>query len=279
MNKNLCFVLSLILCLECVYVESIQHTQIIHFKSDLSTTRNDDHHWDLLLFAQHWPVTLCRSWTTHTCKKFNETWIVHGVWPTKFGSIGPEKCNSSWLFDPDQVKTIEQDLEENWTNLESDTSLYSFWIHEWSKHGTCAASIEPLNSEFKYFSQGLDWHKKIPLTMMLGEAGIVPSDEKQYKIIDIYYAIKNKTKVNPTIQCVHVKGAQLLSELHVCFNKNLELVDCDGVVSPKHVIDGVTVMTNCNPAHDVLYPYSVEPPARVLVQLYKLSSLLQWLTL
>lgn len=32
--------------------------------------------------------------------------------------MGPFFCNKTWSFDPDQVKSIETDLEESWGNIE-----------------------------------------------------------------------------------------------------------------------------------------------------------------
>lgn len=35
--------------------------------------------------------------------------------------------------------------------------------HEWDKHGTCAAQVDALNSEKKYFGKSLDLYKQIDL--------------------------------------------------------------------------------------------------------------------
>lgn len=43
--------------------------------------------WDVLIFTQHWPYTVCMAWeekgpTNHTCRMPHEkdTWTVHGIW-------------------------------------------------------------------------------------------------------------------------------------------------------------------------------------------------------
>lgn len=46
------------------------------------------------------------------------SWTIHGIWPNKNHSMGPFFCNKTWSFDPDQVKSIETDLEESWGNIE-----------------------------------------------------------------------------------------------------------------------------------------------------------------
>lgn len=35
--------------------------------------------------------------------------------------------------------------------------------HEWDKHGTCAAQVDALNSEKKYFGKSLDLYRQIDL--------------------------------------------------------------------------------------------------------------------
>ena len=36
--------------------------------------------------------------------------------------------------------------------------------HEWKKHGTCAAQLDALNSQRKYFSKSLDLYKELALS-------------------------------------------------------------------------------------------------------------------
>lgn len=41
--------------------------------------------------------------------------------------------------------------------------LFSYRKHEWEKHGTCAAILEVLNSQKKYFGKALELYQNIDL--------------------------------------------------------------------------------------------------------------------
>ncbi|KPI92943.1 PREDICTED: ribonuclease Oy [Papilio xuthus] len=239
--------------------------------------------WDLLIFTQSWPATVCIEWKehdhSHTCNlpTNKDSWTIHGIWPTKLGTIGPAFCNRTWHFDPEQVRPIEKNLEQLWTNVESGTSTYALWAHEWNKHGTCAAVLEPLNSELKYFNMGLAWSQKFMVHDILQASGIVPSNTNEYSVLDMYNSIKNKLGVNPVIECRKEKGKSYLGEIRICFTKTLDLHDCDGVLNLKaKMYEGKSILTNCDTSQGVLYPHY---PSNTYVNLYKLAMWLQWLTL
>ena len=50
----------------------------------------------------------------------------------------------------------------------------SFWRHEWEKHGTCAAQLPQMDSELKYFEEGVALNAKFPLQKYLSDASITP---------------------------------------------------------------------------------------------------------
>ncbi|KAJ2950179.1 hypothetical protein O0L34_g11537 [Tuta absoluta] len=257
------------------------------------TNVHQDHPFDLLIFTQQWPQTLCKEWkqkdSTHTCTfpSNPDSWTIHGVWPTKLHTIGPAFCNRSWHFDPEAVRPIEAPLKELWTNIENEPNPYGFWTHEWSKHGTCAAVLEPLNSEFKYFSNGLNWMKKYSMTNILSSNNIIPSNDKEYPIAEIHKAVTDTLHVNPAIECRKIEGKSWLVEIRICFNKTLHLTDCDGIVGFKHKqAPGfrrlTDILTNCDVSEHIRYTKSLEedePPRRWIVQLYRTIVWLQWLTM
>jgi ribonuclease I len=53
-----------------------------------------DTNFDILIFTQHWPATVCSQWMesnkAHECvlPKVRNSWTVHGIWPTKYHTIG-----------------------------------------------------------------------------------------------------------------------------------------------------------------------------------------------
>lgn len=175
------------------------------------------------------------------------------------------------------------------------TPVGSLWQHEWEKHGTCASIIEDLNTENKYFGQGLAWLQQYTMNGVLSKAGINPG--AQYNAIDFHNAVKGTLKTNPSIHCVREKGhhgEQYLAEIKICFTKKLDLVNCDGVVgihSSNYVDDAV--ITNCDPNHEINYPSTL--PQHLLdkidrvpkkpvwrfpwVNVYKLIDFIKWLTL
>lgn len=77
----------------------------------------------MLIFTQVWPVTGCISWMeqghSHTCTlpSPKEFWTIHGVWPTRFGTVGPAFCNSSATFDVDALRPFEDQLKQFWINI------------------------------------------------------------------------------------------------------------------------------------------------------------------
>ncbi|XP_013196677.2 ribonuclease T2 [Amyelois transitella] len=255
---------------------------LLNFDFVQPTVLKEDHPFDLVIFTQFWPQTVCKEWKehnpSHTCampaKK--DSWTIHGVWPTKLGTKTPAFCNRTWLFDPEEVRPIEKDLLAMWPNIEVE-SAYTLWAHEWNKHGTCAAVLEPLNSQLKYFQQGLTWLQKYFIYDILKEANIVPSDNKEYRIEDIYQAVLKNVSVRPAIECDREHGGNFIVEVRLCFSKKLELVDCDGIAFHDMEEYG-SILTNCNPNSGVYYLENAVPKT-VYVQLYKLLSWLQWFTL
>jgi len=235
----------------------------------ISTTKAPDpkKQWDLLIFTQHWPLTVCSQWeergTNNTCAfpDPQDLWTIHGIWPTKEGTKGPTNCNNTWHFNATLIEPIESELEKYWTNVEKNTQLTSLWKHEWTKHGTCAAILPQLSNELKYFQQGLQWIQTYNMKKVLSTQNIIPN-KQGYTVQQISNAVKSVLNKNPIIQCVIDKYTKqsLISEIRICFDKGLSLVDCDTV---KYLEDDVVkdgdVLTNCNLQKPVIYLDKITP--------------------
>ncbi|KAH8300459.1 hypothetical protein KR018_006857, partial [Drosophila ironensis] len=255
--------------------------------------RRQDHEWDVLIFTQQWPVTTCYHWREENpdqecaLPQKKEFWTIHGIWPTKYQQIGPSFCNNSASFDVNKLEPISDRLETFWPDLKGETSEEWLWKHEWQKHGTCAMLLAQLNDELKYFAQGLSWREEYVMSRILDASGIHPDSNNTVSALN--NAIVKALGHNPSIHCLIGKhGISYLSEIRICFNKSLELIDCDGVKQGDAVTVGYpggTITTNCHVDRLVHYPSLVPPVQRTrdwkfpLVKVYKLLQFLMWFTL
>lgn len=130
---------------------------------------------------------------------------------------------------------------------------------------------------------------------------VYPSNTKQYLVKDLFNMINMHYKVTPIIECWREHGINWLSEIRFCFDKNLDLKDCDGVMNMRtqtiKIIDAaaffnrntseiefrddayIRVLTNCIIDEPILYPKSEDAfPNELYVQFYLLISWLQWFT-
>ncbi|XP_060853767.1 uncharacterized protein LOC132931782 isoform X2 [Rhopalosiphum padi] len=235
----------------------------------------DPHSWDILIFTQTWPNTLCYSWKSHnaehTCNLPSDKniWTIHGIWPTKYGTEGPQFCNKSLVFNPASIYGIKDKLNQYWPDIElspinttegnSSTIMtshkkQSIWFHEWEKHGTCAVVLPALDSEFKYFFQGIEWSEKYNMRDILGKSNI--KINSTLNVADYWKAVKSVLNTNAWIDCVtkHDTKEQMLAEIRICFDKTLKQIDCDGIMKPRR---GSTkkshLLTNCDMKKPILY--------------------------
>lgn len=126
------------------------------------------------------------------------------------------------------------------------------------------------------------------MSAILAMGNILPDSE--HTVVNIHQAVVAGLNTNPFIRCIKDKNQSFLSEIRICFNKTLSLVNCDGVAGVGQVtVDGVgKINTNCDASSVILYP-SVVPAARInksksewqfpYVNVYKLLEMIKWLTL
>lgn len=132
------------------------------------------------------------------------------------------------------------------------------------------------------------------MTGILARANITSG--AKYNVTDFHDAIKSALNRNPSTHCVRNKhtGDTYLDEIRICFNKRLELVDCDGVVLGRTDLSYWEngVITNCRHDEPIAYP-NVLPKHLInrkladkdktvwtfpWVNLYKLIQILKWFT-
>lgn len=167
-------------------------------------------------------------------------------------------------FDMNEISPLLPKLQEFWTNVEKETPEDGLWKHEWEKHGTCASVLPPFHSENYYFGQGLSWLQIYAMGTLLSKAGIEP--DTQLYVGNIHNGIYGELKVNPVIECLHEAGGkQFITEIRLCFDKELKLRDCDGAVGYQtqrvyttyRTTTKGNMITNCNPVKEIQYPSQV----------------------
>ncbi|XP_012163144.2 ribonuclease Oy [Bombus terrestris] len=214
----------------------------------------ESNNFDVLIFTQHWPQTVCYTWQESAASNVcslptkHDEWTIHGIWPSQYNKIGPQFCNKSMPFDPLALKSIERELQEKWIDIERGRTSYSLWEHEWDKHGTCAVIVENLNSEVKYFKEGLHLLTNYDMKNLLVKKDIVPG--QTYNTTDILKAIEDILGKRGSLMCIKNKdtGESYIFEIRICFDKMLQLIDCDRTYG---------YPTNCDLSGHVTYPDKV----------------------
>ncbi|XP_043462281.1 ribonuclease Oy-like [Leptopilina heterotoma] len=208
---------------------------------------NADNEYDILLFIQQWPITACLQHEKNLKECYfcnNAFWNIHGIWPTKnYPGKSPENCDLYHPFNERHLLSIKKELSCKWYNV-FDKKIENFWSWEWQKHGTCAMDLPAMNSQYKYFQQGLLWSKHYVIGNILMSKNIIKGKSYSYKAIQA--ALTSGLKVTPQVMCHKDKSGkkQFLHEVRICIDKKLQLIDCHGHVSE----------TNCNLAIDIEYP-------------------------
>jgi ribonuclease T2 len=188
---------------------------------------------------------------------------VHGVWPTQFHRIAPGFCNNSWPFDAASVGGIQTEMAANWPDVEMRNVPDSMWAHEWAKHGTCAVGqVDGVSSQQDYFRTGCRLGRESPVTGWLATAGVTPSDERRYTMKTVWDAVVMGAGTRPHIDCQKIDGQVYIKEVKVCYSKQLERVDCDGIKSAGEGELGM--LGTCLRWPEFLYPASSAPPGRLL---------------
>lgn len=129
----------------------------------------------------------------------------HGLWSDTCSGGYNQYCNPSWEID--DVTTVLQDLgltdllatmQKTWKNQGAADS--ELWLHEFNKHGTCMATINPscyvssapANQYVgDFFQTVVDLQAQLPTYDVLKAAGITPTTAQTYSRSDIESALSS----------------------------------------------------------------------------------------
>eukprot|EP00850_Spirogloea_muscicola_P012180 SM000078S22039 [mRNA] locus=s78:166813:168351:+ [translate_table: standard] len=184
--------------------------------------------FDFFFFVQQWPGSYCdgkRKCCYNPDKgKPEEQFSIHGLWPNYADGSWPHDCDDSRPFNLSEISDLEDDLETYWDTLNCPASKgQSFWSHEWSKHGTCADTLE---DEHAYFNAALQLWNNTLITQALADAGITPG--ASYNFRDIMDTITNYVGFKPAIECNNDREERpQLYQVYICVDTDGEtLIDC-----------------------------------------------------
>ncbi|KAF8511730.1 ribonuclease T2 [Hysterangium stoloniferum] len=147
-----------------------------------------------------------------------DSWGIHGLWPDKCNGAFYENCDHSRAYSASQIVQSLQDagaqstldvMNEFW--LSNDESPEAFWEHEWKTHGTCVSTLEPRCFEqyttaqevAPYFETVVKLFQQLNTYQALSNAGITPSDDQTYNLVDIQNAVLQATGYTPDFVCQH----------------------------------------------------------------------------
>jgi len=199
----------------------------------------DELEWDELKFTQEWGFAACRQFKDKGGRECRfegkpSIWSVHGIWPTKEGSQGPNFCQKV-KFDITALTPILDELNQFWYEIDETKDAHRFWEHEWLKHGSCAMELDIFGTELKYFGQGIDLRNKLDLYSILKSGGVIPSPTRGYRLDEIHKAFQDalgSESAVPYVQCLKTQNDETkayeyhMLAIEMCLDKELKVLDC-----------------------------------------------------
>ncbi|NXA53129.1 RNT2 Ribonuclease, partial [Nothocercus julius] len=199
--------------------------------------------------------------TANDCQDPPEYWTIHGLWPNK-----GEDCNRTWHFNVTEIKDLMSDMRRCWPDvLHSSQNRTQFWKHEWDKHGTCAATLQILNSQKKYFGKALELYKQIDLNRCVMSSSFTRA-LCFFQMTTLKEALTRVYGVTLKIQCLppeEGEEAQTIGQIEFCFTKNLELRNCIEPKGGSKAMEtdlqlGTGELSVCNDTLPTYYPSKVQ---------------------
>lgn len=147
-------------------------------------------------------------------------------------------------YNQSDLKSLIPNMEKFWTS-ESYTDHNKYWEQQWLQYGTCSHDPERLLSKksskyrsidmAEYFAIALDLFQRFKIKKWLQQEQVLPSNSKSYSknkilsIIDDHLGQLAQQPKTYELRCTHKhvsKFRNILTEIHFCFNDQLELENC-----------------------------------------------------
>lgn len=144
-----------------------------------------------------------------------DLFTTHGLWSNKCAGGYGTYCNPDWevenvteiLLELGEYKLLD---EMNWRWKNGTGSDEDLWVHEYNKHGTCMATVNPAcykkgarkyQNVVDYFTTAVKLQQKLPTFQYLAKAGIHPSTTTSYKTSDVQAALVKSFGYKAALSC------------------------------------------------------------------------------
>ncbi|ORX68802.1 RNase Sy, partial [Linderina pennispora] len=190
---------------------------------------------DTCCYEQYGVHVLTQQWNKDVGPA--DMFTLHGLWPSACKGKSPPTFGCDNSRKKRKVKSILQaakpelvaDMLIYWPA--SDNKHDEFWGKEWTRHGTCATTLDPKcfksytqNEDIvEYFSNAIKLHKAHNYIPALASKGIVPDDTALVDPKDFKDAIKTKLNIDVEISCTQSADGteEILNEVRTYFNVKL----------------------------------------------------------
>ncbi|XP_074263429.1 ribonuclease 1-like [Silene latifolia] len=144
--------------------------------------------FNYMIFSQTWPPAFC-NFAKCSSPIIHDNFTIHGLWDSYIPWISSPGPCSNTPFDPKLVAPIKSQLDKSWPNLKNQNQNTIIWAHEWTKHGTCLASVL---DQTAYFTRSLHWKNEFDILAIMKKSGLNPGGSYQENAIKT--AIESQVK-------------------------------------------------------------------------------------
>lgn len=189
---------------------------------------------DSCCYENYGVIMQTQFWDSDGTSLTNDVFTIHGLWDDTCDGSYHQYCDKSLEFsNSDDLENIIVDqfgrldlydaMSKYWLN--SDGSSESLWVHEYNKHGTCFNTLRPAcftgsykkhENAIAFFQKVVEVWQQLPTYKFLEKAGITPSSDSQYSLLDIQAALKQGHSGSEVyVGCENGKLSQIYYYYHV----------------------------------------------------------------
>ncbi|KAJ7961964.1 Ribonuclease, partial [Quillaja saponaria] len=181
--------------------------------------------------ALQWPKSYCSTQPRQLRQPCLEPqqFTIHGLWPVDSNDISIT-CYGNNVPPLPPLGTVRtcpfyNDLVNSWPNLKNGQDNYSFWKHEWTKHGVCSR-LKPN----KYFEFAIMAYKSLPPLLEKLHPTIRPGHNYS---LNLLHAESSKIyQKSVEINCNNRGAQHQFFEVFICFHLRGSISKCPRSFAP-----------------------------------------------